>query len=406
MNTSGFATHVQRVLLHRHSRLLHAFAPGLPFDEHIRAVRRLYGDVVGIEAHVHLAQPRRRIAADDDHARRTAERLGLSGRVLRVAHHVVDVNRLVGAARVRLHLRRVGVQAFLHRVHLAPERVKLVIRFGLLGFFCLFGLFLLGQLGELLFHLVGLGLQRVGLCAQRPRALLIARRLLELRLGADALGAFAQRRRSLGLFLAEIDDDFALVAGQLVNRLARRLLRVAQPLADRLADAADHAARQVVHLANQLLCLRHNLLAHVAQRAEGLAQHVADIRRFFGSDLEIRRFVRFGLRGLFLGLFFFIFFIFARLFGVHFAQQALHVAQRRGHLGESFFLRLARADGILKPRLGVGHQLVAQGKVIRRHLHIGKNFIDHSSNLLVHHFDASSIPNSSDITARYFRQSA
>jgi len=50
--------------------------------------------------------------------------------------------------------------------------------------------------------------------------------------------------------------------------------------------------------------------------------------------------------------------------------------------------------------------LVAQGKVIRRHLHIGKNFIDHSSNLLVHHFDASSIPNSSDITARYFRQSA
>ena len=220
------------------------------------------------------------------------------------------------------------------------------------------------------------------------------------------MGAFAQRRRSLGLFLAEIDDDFALVAGQLVNRLARRLLRVAQPLADRLADAADHAARQVVHLPNQLLCLRHNLLAHVAQRAEGLAQHVADIRRFFGSDLEIRRFVRFGLRGLFLGLFFFIFFIFGRLFGVHVVQQALHVAQRRGHLGESLLLRLARANGILEARLRVGHHLVAQGEVIRRHLHIGKNFIDHSANLLVHHLDASSIPNSSDITARYLRQSA
>ena len=220
------------------------------------------------------------------------------------------------------------------------------------------------------------------------------------------MGAFAQRRRSLGLFLAEIDDDFALVAGQLVNRLARRLLRVAQPLADRLADAADHAARQVVHLANQLLRLRHNLLAHVAQRAEGLAQHVADIRRFFGSDLEIRRFVRFGLRGLFLGLFFFIFFVFARLFGVHVVQQALHVAQRRGHLGESLLLRLARANGILEARLRVGHHLVAQGEVIRRHLHIGKNFINHSANLLVHHLDASSIPNSSDITARYLRQSA
>ena len=220
------------------------------------------------------------------------------------------------------------------------------------------------------------------------------------------MGAFAQRRRSLGLFLAEIDDDFALVAGQLVNRLARRLLRVAQPLADRLADAADHAARQVVHLANQLLRLRHNLLAHVAQRAEGLAQHVADIRRFFGSDLEIRRFVRFGLRGLFLGLFFFIFFVFARFFGVHVVQQALHVAQRRGHLGESLLLRLARANGILEARLRVGHHFVAQGEVIRRHLHIGKNFINHSANLLVHHLDASSIPNSSDITARYLRQSA
>ena len=291
------------------------------------------------------------------------------------------------------------------------KRVKFVVR-SAVRLLRLRGFFLLGQLGELLFHVVGLGFQRVSLRAQFPRALLIACRLLEFRFGADGLGAFAQRRRSFGLFLAKVDDDFALVAGELVDGLARRLLRVAQTLADRFANTADHAARQVVHLPNQLLRLRHNLLAHVAQRAESLAQRFADIRRLFGLDLKIRLvgpgFLALGrlvaLR-LSLGLDGF-FGTVLRLFGVHFAQQALHVAQRRGHLGESFFLRLSRADGILKPRLGVGHQLVAQGKVIRRHLHIGKNFIDHSSNLLVHHFDASSIPNSSDITARYFRQSA
>ena len=343
----------------------------------------------------------------------------------RVADNRIQINILVGVFVLLTEFFAHLVQLFGHRRHFIHQRIEIgSLFFGLFDlcrFFRLFGRFgffgfLGGNVGEFLFHLVRFGFHRVGFGAELSCALLIARRLLDFRFGADILRTLAQRRRRFGAFLllvrlnddfAQIDDNFALVARQLVDCLARRLLRVAQPFADNLADSADDAAGHAVHLFDQLLRLRHDLLAHVAQCAKCLAQRFAEVghilRLFLGVCLGVLRF--FGFFRL-------------RLFGrirnvllpavlrVHLFEQALHVAQRSGNLCEGFLLRLALTHGILITRLRVCHHLIAEGEIIRRHFHVRKNIINQSANFLIHHFDAASIPNNSDIMLRYLRQSA
>ena len=196
--------------------------------------------------------------------------------------------------------------------------------------------------------------------------------------------------------LAEVDGDLALLSGEAVDRLIRGLLRVLHALVDRAADVQDHAAGRVVHLPDELLRLRHEAAAQVAQRGERLVQLLAEI------DLLLRLLrlrtgpVLFFAVIIAVVIVFFVIVVVVdvdlhmhmRLFlrlRVHLAQQRLHVAQRGRDLREGLLLALSLRDGILIAGLRVGHQLVAQGEVFHRHLHLREDLVNHAANPLAHH---------------------
>ena len=274
--------------------------------------------------------------------------------------------------------------------------------------------------GLRLLQRIRLRLQRVGLGAQLLSVLRIAGHVLEARLGAQILRLPAQLVRGLALRLlprvmpAEVKHQLAAPVAHLVDRVAGGLLRVAHALVDGLAHALERAAGGVVHVAHELLRLRHDALAKALQRRERLVERFAQVKlpvarlrfgllfvsRFFLLCCLLRLFLRgvrrgFG-RGLLLrGL---------AVFAVHPGEQLADVLQRRGDLGKGFLFRLAARHRVLVAGLRVGQQLVAQRQVLRRHLHLGKDLVNHAANALVH-CSASSMPISREITARYLRQS-
>ena len=371
----------QRVAGHRDDRLA-VGALRLPERLHLRAVRRHDLHVIRVQLDIDLVQARRR------------EGLPSADRLARVAHDVLRralsciprglcrlMDHLFGLAR---HLVDGFGKCLLVRFAV-PKRLRCrrPVRFRLLRVLSVrlpgspFGLAarILHRVFHRIFQVVLRGSRFLRLLLFLFRSLL---RLL---------------RRSF-LVRAEVEHQLAVLARKLVNGLFRGLLRVAHALPGRAAQLAQHAAGRVVHLAVELLRLRHDRLAKVAQRGERLVQRVAQIGlgrlpgvlagvfpgRLSGVLLRLRAVLQ--LRdGLLLRRIAGLLLVHA----LHLLQQAAHVLQRRGNLHKGLLLALALRDRVLIARLRVGHQLVAQREVLRRHLHLGKNFINHAANPFVHH---------------------